>query len=127
MDIGEEIVSLSDSETLKNMHGHILSNASKQRDTSKWFGYKFVGDNIDKNVKPSLQRHDYRGLSLHCFHGYAVRDRVDLSSLSDVPPSITNPDPQVFIPSHADVIALKEEFCILVSRYAFYTSRQCLL
>ena len=87
MDVAEEMVF---SETLKHMHGHILLDASKQRDTSKWFGYKFVGYNIDKNVKPSLQCHDYRGLSLHCFHGYAVRDRVDLYSLSDVPPSMTN-------------------------------------
>ena len=37
-----------------------------------WFGYKFVGDNIDKSVKPSLQRHKLRGQSLHYIHGYAV-------------------------------------------------------
>ena len=43
-----------------------------------WFGYKFVGDNIDKNVKPSLQRQELRRQSLHYFHGCAVRDRVDL-------------------------------------------------
>ena len=34
-----------------------------------WFGYKFVGDNIDKSVKPSHQHHEQRGQSLHHFHG----------------------------------------------------------
>lgn len=51
-----------------------------------WFGYKFVGDNIDKNIKPSLQRHEIRGMSLHYFHGFAMRDRIDFSHLSNEPP-----------------------------------------
>lgn len=81
-----------------------------------WFGYKFVGDNIDKNVKPSLQRHELRGQSLHYFHGYAVRDRVDLSKLSDKPPPFSIPEPSVFLPSPGDLSSLREELEILVSR-----------
>lgn len=81
-----------------------------------WFGYKFVGDNIDKSIKPSLQRHKLRGQSLHFFHGYAVRDRVDLSKLSDKPPPFSTPEPSVFLPSPDDLSCLREELEILVSR-----------
>ena len=81
-----------------------------------WFGYKFVGDNVDKNVKPSRQRHELRGQSLHYFHGYAVRDRVDLSRLSDERPPPSTPDPAVFLPSPSDLSSLRLELQILVSR-----------
>ena len=53
---------------------------------NNWYGFMFVGDNIDKNVNPRFQRCENRGQSLHYFHGYALRDRVDLSTLSDVAP-----------------------------------------
>lgn len=44
-----------------------LLNSQSEEDESQesgmgdWFGYKFVGDNIDKNVKPSFQRAEQRG------------------------------------------------------------------
>ena len=44
-----------------------------------WFGYKLVGDNIDKNMKPRYQRQGDRGLSLHYCHWYAALDRIDMS------------------------------------------------
>ncbi len=40
--------------------------------------FKIVGDNIDKNVKPRDMRSDYQTRSLHYFHAYAVRDRLNL-------------------------------------------------
>ena len=83
----------------------------------EWFGYKFVGDNIDKNVKPSHQRYELKGLSLHHFHGFAVRDWVNFSGMSEESPTFTNPDPSQFLPSESDVSLLKEEFVILISRY----------
>ena len=83
----------------------------------EWFGYKFVGDNIDKNVKPSHQRYEQKGLSLHHFHGYAVRDRVNFSGMSEESPTFTIPDPSQFLPSQSDISLLKEEFAILISRY----------
>ena len=79
------------------------------------FGYKFVGDNIDKNVKPFLQCHELRGQSLHHFHGYAVRDRVDLSGLPDKRPRSFTPDPCMFIPSPSDLSSLRQDLGILVS------------
>ena len=38
---------------------------------------KFVGDNVDKNIKPRYQSQVYHiGESLQYSHGYAVKDRV---------------------------------------------------
>ena len=39
--------------------------------------YKLVGDNIDKVVKPRHMRIDHQAKSLHYFHSYAVKDRID--------------------------------------------------
>ena len=58
-----------------------------------------------------------RGQSFHHFHGYAVRDRVDLSKLSDKPPAHTTPEPSIFLPSQTDLNCLKEELTILIARY----------
>ncbi len=62
---------------------------STQVEESDWFGFKFVGDNIDKNIKPSFQRQEIQTQSLHHFHGYAIRDRVNMATMSDDPRSIT--------------------------------------
>ena len=61
--------------------------------SSEWDGFKIVGDNIDKNVRPSYQRHDHQMKSFHHFHSYAVRDRIDLTCSSNIskPPSSVNP------------------------------------
>lgn len=39
--------------------------------------YKIVGDNIDKNITPSFQRLDHQTKSVHYFHAFAVKDRID--------------------------------------------------
>ena len=36
-------------------------------------GFVIVGDNIDKNVRPSFQRQNHQTESWHCFHSYAVQ------------------------------------------------------
>lgn len=52
-----------------------------------WNGFKIVGDNIDKTVHASFQRsNDLTQRSLHHFHAFAVRDRIDFSDLSDSQP-----------------------------------------
>ena len=84
---------------------------------STWYGYRFVGDNIDKNVQPSFQRQGHhRVQSLHHFHGYAVRDRVDLSKYSNTQPPFVTPDPSVLLPSVSDLSSLKDELVVLISR-----------
>ena len=85
-----------------------------------WNGYKFIGDNVDKTLKASFERSDHRGMSIHCFHGYAVRERINFEDLSEVCPVSTTPDPTVFIPSDADVKALKKELNVLISRYVMH-------
>ena len=96
---------------------HASSVPEREKDLPGWFGYKFVGDNIDKNVKASHQRHELKGQSLHHFHGYAVKDRINLSGVSDEAPAFRTPDPALLLPTTQDVSSLKEEFCVLVSRY----------
>ena len=49
-----------------------------------WKGFKLVGDNVDKNIRPSLQRFHNKTNSLHYFHYYAVLDRLDPSACSEV-------------------------------------------
>jgi len=72
---------------------------------------------VDKKVKPSSQRDENRGKSLHHFHAYGVKDRVPIGSLSDVTPASCIPDPNRLLPSPEDVKCLKEETCILLSRH----------
>jgi len=55
--------------------------------SADWKGFKLVGYNVDKNVKPSLQRFDNKTNSLHYFHYYAVLDRMDLSACCEVVPT----------------------------------------
>ena len=67
-----------------------------------WVGFKIVGDNIDKNVRPRHQTLEAGTRSLHYFHAFAALDRVNLSGLSEQQPSI---DPYTFdldklLPSH---------------------------
>lgn len=61
---------------------------SSQHSTSaEWCGFKVVGDNIDKTIKPRYMREStgHGSQSLHYFHSYAVKDRVNLSNCSDLP------------------------------------------
>lgn len=82
-----------------------------------WFGYRFVGDNIDKNIHPSFQRQERHHVqSLHYFHGYAVKDRVNLSEYSDDIPPFLTPDPTVLLPSAMDLCSLKEDLAFLIAR-----------
>jgi len=80
-----------------------------------WHGFKLVGDNIDKNVRPSFSRTDKNTQSLHCFHNYAVLDRVNFSSLSDVTPR-TQVDAEKLLISQDDVAQLESDAITLISR-----------
>ncbi len=65
---------------------------------------RIVGDNIDKNVKPRDVRMDSQTVSLHYYHSYALRDRIDLSSFDDSSssPDISEIDFSKFLPSSQD-------------------------
>lgn len=82
-------------------------------------GYTLCGDNIDKNVRRRYQRSDKSTISLHYFHMYGVKNRVDVSHLSDVSPSCTldkKAKAMLVMPSPNDDLQLKKNIAILVSR-----------
>ena len=80
--------------------------------------YKLVGDNVDKNVKPRDMRSDNQTRSLHYFHTYAVRDRVDISSQSNEKqiPDIDSVQLENLLPDSQDEKVLFSNFAELVGR-----------
>lgn len=80
--------------------------------------FKIVGDNIDKNIRPREMRVDNQTQSLHFFHSYAVRDRVDLSTFSsDVNvPDVSNIKLESLLPSPNDEHILKKNLAVLMGR-----------
>ena len=92
------------------------SNASIEPQPCTSNEYKIVGDNIDENVRASFQRLNHQTKSLHYFHTFAVRDRVDFSGLSDVTPHYVKIDPATLLPGPVDLTALLKELQVIVSR-----------
>lgn len=80
--------------------------------------YRIVGDNIDKNVKPRDMTSEHQTRSLHYFHTYAVRDRIDLSSYSSEPPTpdLGQMNFACLLPSADDAQVLQENLEILMGR-----------
>ena len=84
----------------------------------KIVGYTLCGDNIDKNVRRRYQRSDQQTLSLHYFHSFAVRNRIDFSALSDkIPGPLTKSSiVSSIIPSAVDDQRMYTNVAILISR-----------
>ena len=82
------------------------------------YGFKLVGDNLDKTIKSRDIRVDHSPQSLHYFNVYAVLDRVDFSSLSCDTSIIDEAEIDInnFLPSAADMEAMIANFSILISR-----------
>ena len=78
-------------------------------------GYILVGDNLDKNFRPSHQRSDRQTRSVHIFHSCAIKNRVDVSSMSDKPAPAVLSD-QLFLLNDKDVVEVLKDFKILISR-----------
>lgn len=77
--------------------------------------FQLVGDNIDKNISPHDVRLDSQTQSLHLFQVYAVKDRIDFSSLDDNP-SLPDKEQIQFdsiLPSEEDYTALTMNMCQL--------------
>lgn len=81
-----------------------------------WTGFKIVGDNVDKNFRPSTQCHDNKTQSMHWFHLYAVKDRIDLSSYSDSTPSSDTIDVNKLLIHQDDIKQITSDAEILISR-----------
>ena len=83
---------------------------------TEWPGFKLVGDNIDKNFHPSFQHYYNSTNSMHAFHVYAVQDRIDFSSYSDVNPDRSIDVTKLLI-AKADIDQFKDNAVVLLSRY----------
>ena len=64
---------------------------------------------------PFSDRAEKRGLSMHYFDVFAVRDRVNYSHLSDEAPLYSIPDSNTLLPSAEDISSLKKELSTLVT------------
>jgi hypothetical protein len=91
-------------------------NDSSGSGWSPWCGFKAVLDNVDEEISPSFQRLDKPKQSMHQVHAYAVKDRVDMSGMSDKPPPPRDHSAKDLLPSTEDMKSLKEELVILLSR-----------
>ena len=84
------------------------------------YGVKLIGDNIDWTIHPCFIRFDHQTQSVHFFNCYALKDRIDLSDLSDVPPPMNQPSMSDVIskifPNEQEEILIHDEFAILLAR-----------
>ena len=93
-----------------------LTQSSEQSNMpTPWDGFKIVGDNIDKNILPSFQRCDYQTKLFHYFHSYAVKNRMDLSDVSDIHPTHCI-NTEALIVSIEEWNRFKDDCCILIKR-----------
>lgn len=87
--------------------------------------YHLCGDNIDKNVKQRYYRTDKTpGIrSLHYFHYYAIKDRIDFSQMGEESIKCAQSDIQQIaislLPTPEDDAALKKNVCTLMSRILY--------
>ena len=77
-------------------------------------GYKLVFDNIDKTIKSRFMTQDSQTKTLHYVQAYAVKDRIDYSSIGGEQKNETNL--YKILPDLEDYHLLKERFVIHVSR-----------
>ena len=91
-------------------------NTQSQIDQIKPCGYCDVGYNVDKNIRPSYQRQDHTTNSLHYFHAYAVKNRIDISTFSDDCPDSLEISPDKILPTQTDLKELLDDFEILIKR-----------
>eukprot|EP00731_Ephydatia_muelleri_P035780 Em0160g1a len=87
-------------------------------DCGEWNGFKLIGDNIDKNIKPRDMRINNQTKSLHYFHAFAVKDRINFSDITNNA-ELVYPDDidySVFYPNDDDDAQLVSNFQTLVTR-----------
>ena len=75
------------SESNVSLAGSTITNSQQLVSPQLWNGFRIIGDNIDKNVKPRFYRMESQVRSLHYYHSYALLDRIDLSAASDSRPA----------------------------------------
>ena len=112
---GEELMVHDERETAEDIHLESMQTTPTQQ---PWSGFKMVGDNVDKTIRASFQRSDdHTTRSLHYFHAYAVKDRINFSTLPDSQPQPCKFDLESLLPSQSDIEVIKTEMATLLSRY----------
>ena len=82
--------------------------------------YKLVGDNVDKNIKARYIRMDvYSNQSLHCFHSFAVMNRVDFSHLFPVSFHSSQEIVKSLLPSASHDTVLYSHIITIISRILY--------
>ena len=102
----------------------LITSISKQHKVpiQKWIddgaSFKFVGDNVDKKRGVRDIRSDHHSELKHMYSLIAVRSRVESPSPPSTfsPPDISREKVARFLPSKADVEAIKANLVVLVSR-----------
>lgn len=85
-------------------------------------GFRLCGDNVDKCVKHRYMRSDASSTvsSIHYFHSYSVKNRVNTVGLSDAPPNSPAQDNEKIalslLPSPSDDSTIKKNFVVHLSR-----------
>ena len=104
VDLSESDMDTTDSEEI------IENNGSRSK------SYKEVGDNLDKNIRPSFRRISHQTKSIHYFHTIAVKDHIDFSDLSDSVPHNIRISLTTLLSGSADLTNLLDEFQVIVTR-----------
>ncbi len=86
--------------------------------------FVIVGDNLDKTINPRFMTATHQRQSVHYFHSYAVRDRIEsISTLAADKPvgDISRLSPSSYLPDAADCYA------ILLAPVLITTFKRCFL
>ena len=80
--------------------------------------YKITGDNVNRNIDPRERTSEHGTRSLDCFHQYAVRDRIDISSYSNTTeiPDLSDINVENLLLTSEDEAVLCQNFSIIVAR-----------
>ena len=87
-----------------------------ENDILRSTGYKIVGDNIDKNIRASFQRIVHQTKSVHYFHTFAAKDRIEFSNLSESVPHDIKVNLTTLLPGSTDLATFLNDLQVIVSR-----------
>ena len=107
-----------DSRQSQSTKGDTTQEMAVQSLPRQVFGVKLCGDNVDWTVTPRSIRADRQTQSIHYFHSYAVRDRIDMSGLSDIQPTSKPSMSEVIskiLPTAHEESLIHDEFVILLA------------
>ena len=98
----DDLVSLEQSDAISSTEPSTSAEHTNIQQPVDTVGYAIIGDNIDKNVRPSYQRQDRTTKSLHYFHFYALKNHINILQMSDKRPSSIDISPKNILPSQSD-------------------------